>query len=311
MSSSSKSTGSSVWENFLSGWTSLVGDPVFSKWIVVALLCSVILNAFLVKGIASGAGLGMGLSGLSSGVGVRFSAKNLGVVKEAESGGEEEDSKDRRKTASSPTPKSAKIEEVVPAPVAVKDEKRERSGTIVAASRKEKPIFDIGRISTSVSEKLPKEYCAPQLVRPAPIRVAHVTVDSAPSVPSNTLALDLVDKKLELAQAHAHANAHIGSSSTSNVTSEGPSSPGSPESIQREPTRTLEECIDIFENGPRPVSVSLSLLNDEEVVMLSQDGKIQAYALEKMLGDYERAVRIRRALICKLIFMVSLLFYTN
>lgn len=69
-----------------------------------------------------------------------------------------------------------------------------------------------------------------------------------------------------------------------------------PSSIE---TRTLEECIDIFDNGPRPVSVSLNMLNDEEVILLSQNGKIAAYALEKMLGDNERAVSIRRALICK------------
>lgn len=289
----SKPTSVGAWENFLSAWTSLVGDPVFSKWIVLAFICSVVLNAFLIKGIASGAGLGMSLPGLSGGGGVRFSAKNLGVVKEAESGGEDEEVKIKGSI------KAAKVEarvestekaELVPA----KDERRERSGTVVPADRKEKPFFDIGRIRTS-AEKLPKEYSAPQLHRPAPIRVAHVSVETPAA---NTLALDLVDRKLELAQAHAHANAN-GSSSSSNVASEGPSSPDSPESVQREPTRTLEECLDIFENGPRPVSVSLSLLTDEEVIMLSQDGKIQAYALEKMLGDFERAVRIRRALICE------------
>jgi hydroxymethylglutaryl-CoA reductase (NADPH) len=64
-------------------------------------------------------------------------------------------------------------------------------------------------------------------------------------------------------------------------------------------TRSLEECIEIFENGSRPVSASLSLLNDEEVILLAQNGKIAAYALEKVLGDNERAVLIRRALICE------------
>ncbi|KAA1473010.1 hypothetical protein DENSPDRAFT_822212 [Dentipellis sp. KUC8613] len=63
--------------------------------------------------------------------------------------------------------------------------------------------------------------------------------------------------------------------------------------------RSLEECIDIFENGPRPVSVALSMLNDEEVILLAQNGKIAAYALEKVLGDLERAVFIRRALISR------------
>jgi len=51
--------------------------------------------------------------------------------------------------------------------------------------------------------------------------------------------------------------------------------------------RSLEQCIDIFENGPRPGPLQLLSM------------KIQAYALEKVLGDFERAVGIRRALICK------------
>ena len=63
--------------------------------------------------------------------------------------------------------------------------------------------------------------------------------------------------------------------------------------------RSLAECVDIFENGPRPVSVARQMLNDEEVILLAQTGKIAPYALEKLLGDLDRAVRIRRALICE------------
>ena len=65
--------------------------------------------------------------------------------------------------------------------------------------------------------------------------------------------------------------------------------------------RSLEECIDIFDNGPRLLSASLSLLNDEELVLLAQNGKIVAYALEKVLGpqELERAVRIHRSLVCE------------
>ena len=71
------------------------------------------------------------------------------------------------------------------------------------------------------------------------------------------------------------------------------------------PIRTLDECIDIFENGPRPLCDSLALLNDEEIILLSQNGKVAAYALEKVLGpaELERAVRIRRALICTFSFL--------
>ncbi|EIW68537.1 hypothetical protein TREMEDRAFT_44404 [Tremella mesenterica DSM 1558] len=40
-------------DHFMSEWTLLVGDPVLSKWIVVALGISVMLNGYLLKGIAS------------------------------------------------------------------------------------------------------------------------------------------------------------------------------------------------------------------------------------------------------------------
>ena len=40
-------------DHFMSEWTQLVGDPVLSKWIVIALGISVILNGYLLKGIAS------------------------------------------------------------------------------------------------------------------------------------------------------------------------------------------------------------------------------------------------------------------
>jgi hydroxymethylglutaryl-CoA reductase (NADPH) len=76
-----------------------------------------------------------------------------------------------------------------------------------------------------------------------------------------------------------------------------------------EPIRTLDECIDIFENAHRPLSESLALLNDEEIIMLAQNGKVAAYALEKVLGsaELERAVRIRRALICTFHFFLCAL----
>ena len=88
-----------------------------------------------------------------------------------------------------------------------------------------------------------------------------------------------------------------------------PSAP-STSSGNRGPTRTLDECIDIFENGPRPISDSLALLNDEEIIMLAQNKKVAEYALEKVLGpaELERAVRIRKALICTFPLSFSLDF---
>lgn len=65
--------------------------------------------------------------------------------------------------------------------------------------------------------------------------------------------------------------------------------------------RSFEECVEIFECR----SDGVNMLNDEEIILLSQKGKIAAYSLEKVLGDLERAVRVRRALICEYICCVQ------
>lgn len=55
----------------------------------------------------------------------------------------------------------------------------------------------------------------------------------------------------------------------------------------------------------RPVEEAFTLigtpeaLSDEEIISIVQSGKMAAYALEKVLGDFERAVHIRRALISR------------
>lgn len=73
--------------------------------------------------------------------------------------------------------------------------------------------------------------------------------------------------------------------------------------LPKDEVRPLDQCVSIFEKGPRPPSASLSLLNDEEIVQLVNAGKIQPHALEKLLGldALERAVRVRRAVICTLL----------
>ncbi|TRM60414.1 hydroxymethylglutaryl-coenzyme A reductase-domain-containing protein [Schizophyllum amplum] len=120
---------------------------------------------------------------------------------------------------------------------------------------------------------------APQpIFRPAPL----------PVVP--TFSLDDVDRKLQERKKLQ-------------ITMGGSDSSSDDESMDNTNVRPLEECIEIFNNGPRPLSESLKLLNDEEIILLAKNGKIAAYALEKSLGqgkkELERAVRIRRALISR------------
>lgn len=141
----------------------------------------------------------------------------------------------------------------------------------------------IPALPESRTESVAVYSAAPALVRPIPVPA----VPRPPSVNGISSLLNSVDEKLKAQQ------------STFTTGDESDSQDEEPSTKETStPIRSLEECINIFENGPRPVSVSLSLLNDEEVILLAQNGKIQPYALEKVLGDLERAVLVRRALIC-------------
>ncbi|KAH7926257.1 hypothetical protein BV22DRAFT_1119007 [Leucogyrophana mollusca] len=219
-------------ENFMSTWTRLVGDPVLSKWIVLVLAVSVVLNGYLLKGIAEGAMRGIQPQS------VRF----LSV-----GGGKRE---------------------------------RDTDDKDVSPDSEETPVAVRRRPSFAVGEAKPKTAAVEVAHRPPPIITSRPIV--APiAIPANSSANGvpafILDMKLR-AQG-------------SGVAKKDPD--------VELPVRSLEECIDIFENGPRPVSASLATLNDEEVILLAQNGKIAAYALEKVLGDLERAVTIRRALISR------------
>lgn len=133
------------------------------------------------------------------------------------------------------------------------------------------------------------------VVVPRPLVVARLPSPAPAPAPVPTFTLADVDRRLN-AERRMLASPST-STSTSDVDDE-----------TQARIRTLEECIDVFENGPRPLSLSLSMLNDEEVILLAQNGKIAAYALEKVLGmeNLERAVRVRRALICEFFFCLSI-----
>ncbi|KAF6757830.1 hydroxymethylglutaryl-coenzyme A reductase-domain-containing protein [Ephemerocybe angulata] len=117
----------------------------------------------------------------------------------------------------------------------------------------------------------------------------------------STFTLADVDRKLNAAKLSLPKAQQLTPPDSS---SEGGSSPSEADYFPEFPSeevRPLDQCIAIFEKGPRPASASLALLNDEEVIQLADAGKIAAYALEKLLGmdALERAVRIRRALISR------------
>ncbi|KAJ1973305.1 3-hydroxy-3-methylglutaryl-coenzyme A (HMG-CoA) reductase isozyme [Dimargaris xerosporica] len=59
--------------------------------------------------------------------------------------------------------------------------------------------------------------------------------------------------------------------------------------------RTVDDCLQLLKASPEAASTLL----DEEIATLVSQGKVAAYALEKMLGDFVRAVRIRRMTISR------------
>jgi hydroxymethylglutaryl-CoA reductase (NADPH) len=165
----------------------------------------------------------------------------------------------------------------------------------------EAALIEIQRAATPVSREPvavanPPERLSlpPAERRQVPQMVAPIAIPATPSRAS--FILETVDEKLRQ-QVAADRERDKSSPSSSEASLTKDSSNGMP-------VRSLEECINVFENGPRPVSVSLSMLNDEEVILLAQHGKIAAYALEKVLDDLERAVFIRRALICEFSFYI-------
>ncbi|KAJ8474951.1 hypothetical protein ONZ45_g15777 [Pleurotus djamor] len=255
---------SSRFDNFMSGWTRLVGDPVLSKWIVVVLALSISLNGYLLKGIA----LGMTMQHLGSVAGVRFSPGDDKL-------------KEKIEEIKSDGAKEREAKEVAQ----IRDTERRvvvrRKGSVDAGDKGvTSGISVIAPVNVPVNSVL---LGAPSPIPVRPRRSSIVRESSTSSSDSDDNALQIKPKSKAIVDASAVL-----------VDAEG-------NELEHVVIRSLSECIDIFENGPKPVGVALSMLNDEEVIMLCENGKIAAYALEKVLGstELERAVRIRRALISR------------
>lgn len=271
-----KAEGDNMFESFMSSWTRLVGDPILSKWIVLALGVSVALNGYLLKGIGARAGL---------------YGSNVGVVRFS---GQETDEEEEEEEESTEEERGVEM-------------KRRWEGSVNGEGKservmvKEEDLREFSERVRVVQALPPARLIVPSAHLPAPSAPVHAPVRVAAPIPTPSpspapilTALDIVDRKLSQSQ-HQHQSTSTSTSSSSSSLD----SLKNENAKERGDTRTLEECVDIFENGPRPVSASLALLSDEEVVLLSQSGKIAAYALEKVLGDLERAVVIRRALVCE------------
>ena len=282
MSGLNRSKGLASLDHFMSGWTSLVGDPVLSKWIVVALFVSILLNGYLMKGIASGSAPSqstgpvavaaaaarlVGAGGVwdnssaardnlrnrrrwSGGIQLERFSNTRQTDSDEEGGSSHQKNLDHIKQADVVTHKSRRASVGIrpelphPAPNGIIDD-APRSGEIT-------PRSDKGRFKPN-----PKA------------EVGHLIVNGTPRVPYPTTIVTDTDAEGSETSSLEIRPAHYG-------------------------RRSLDECWEIYAGG-----LGAFDLSDEEVILLVEKGKIPGYGLEKGLKDLERAVRIRRAVMSR------------
>ena len=271
-------------ESFMSEWTNLVGDPILSKWIVLALAVSVFLNGYLLKGL--------GASTTPIQQAVKFpppsTAPSVNTSPKKRSmfslGGEE---KDREPVASGTlTPAEAyhmqRIKET---------KERHHLGRIdvSALKRINSATFESGgNTPLNLGAQTPCSVDSPMM---SPLPTLGLTNTESPKQEKAKPTPEPIVTTL-LAPAHPIAVKPTNFGHGMMTPLHTPK--GTEASIGR---RSYDECLDVFENE------GILALNDEEIILLGERGKVAAYALEKLLGDYTRAVRIRRALICEFLIL--------
>ncbi|KAN0065844.1 3-hydroxy-3-methylglutaryl-coenzyme A (HMG-CoA) reductase isozyme [Thecaphora frezii] len=269
-----------VLDSFMSGWTVIVGDPVISKWMSLALGISIFLNAYLLKGIANGnAAIA---EGNAAGAAAYAAARFLGAHLDSEARALDNIKEHR--------PPKWNVREGKPSLMlrgssadSVSDyHKKLAAAAAPAASGPIAKLAHEDEKLSSVSDLTPP--AAGQVRKPVPVPAPAVSTDAADAVRSlkredvpassdGTGAVAAPDQRnkelrLETASYFGPNGEHV--------------------------VRPFEELVEIYAGG-----AGVFFLSDEEIILLGQKGKIAAYALEKVLQDHERAVRIRRALVSR------------
>ncbi|KAK7038037.1 3-hydroxy-3-methylglutaryl coenzyme A reductase [Favolaschia claudopus] len=273
-----------------STWTRLVGDPVLSKALVAVLAISLFLNAYLIRGAARAA--------------TRPAAGSNNVRFEGEA------------TVALITPAAPEAtKKPQEKPAAKVDEQDGWARDIASAA-----AFNTG-VSTSVATSSAAAASSTALQTtlartPVPVH-AQTPAPAAGAVPM--FSLDDVDRRLRArargqrqkskrsqtpARAARSSDSDADADESSDDIVDGEEDEWGLEDDEKErPPRPLEELILLQASLPK--ADGLRELSDEEVVILSQAGKIAGYALEKVLAPaqepegLERAVRVRRAIVSR------------
>ncbi|KAF7359489.1 3-hydroxy-3-methylglutaryl coenzyme A reductase [Mycena sanguinolenta] len=263
-------------------WTRLVSDPILSKALVAVLAFSLVLNAYLIRGAARAAAPRPAANN-----NVRFEGGPLSppAVEGTAAGAEKEKEKQKE-------------DKSVPKP-----DEQDGWARDIAALAPPPP---------------PPPVTVPSASPAAPSAAAGsssgIQIHAPVAVP--TFSLEDVDRRLRArgagsgrkrakTPARARKVARLTDSDSDDADSEAEADEVEEEEDEEKerPPRPLEELVTLM--AALPKVNGLRELSDEEVVILSQAGKIAAYNLEKVLAPnnelvgLERAVRVRRALISR------------
>ncbi|KAJ9098472.1 hypothetical protein QFC19_006339 [Naganishia cerealis] len=256
-------------DRFMSEWTMLVGDPVLSKWIVVALFVSILLNGYLLKGIASNSVPG----GSTGPVAVAAAAARLvGAGGAWDTNVVKRDSLRNRRRWSG----GIQLERF-------SNTRRSNAGEDMEAYRRQR--VDQVKNSDPISHQMPGESGPSNQTNGTAGNVGHAELNGN----ANKLSSGDVTPRISAATPTAEVPVFVSSVVDTDELDTQLVSP--PAHYSR---RSLEECWEIYNGGLGAFS-----LNDEEVILLAEKGKIPGYGLEKGLKDLERAVRVRRAVISR------------
>jgi len=280
-------------DRFMTSWTRFVGDPVMSKWIVIILAISLFLNGYLLKGIAIG----------TSRAEAAESAARILLAATGQITLEEKPGKLLRRHSSTTDPfkTSHSIQQArrpQPLDLATVEEKNSKSRSNSEGSEEQSPVQQL-----TMAYPRARRPTAGNIVPPS--SVSNVSTDrdrrTSESGMSSSSGLQPLRHQPSIEVTTPSARSDVSSFQGSFtpattvddfVSDDGPITPRKP--------RGLDECVAVFASGE-----GAPLLSDEEIILLVQKGKVAAYALEKVLKDHQRAVRIRRALICKHCFSLD------
>nr|QDY98427.1 3-hydroxy-3-methylglutaryl-coenzyme A reductase [Phaffia rhodozyma] len=266
-----------IFDQFLSDWTTIVGDPIMSKWIIITLGVSILLNGFLLKGIASGSALGPGRAG--GGGAAAAAAVLLGAWEIVDWNNETETS-----TNTPAGPPGHKNQNVNLRLSLERDTGLLRYQREQAYQAQSQILAPISPVSVAPVVSNGNGNASKSIEKPMPRLVVPNGPRSLPESPPSTTESTPVNKVI------------IGGPSDRPAL-DGLANGNGAVPLDKQTVlgmRSIEECEEIMKSGLGPYS-----LNDEELILLTQKGKIPPYSLEKALQNCERAVKIRRAVISR------------